>query len=255
MLTTFAKADLRPVLPTITVPTLLLYGTADMRAAPDRQSAAHRHPDLRTRAATRGRPHGQPRGARSVQRRDAAIPPNRAVNTVHPRRLPELTGSGPRSHHTRRLSRRWHSLASPCRGHGARPGTRYCARPGPAPRHGKRGVRRAGADLSCGRRRPGSPVKSATRRARRTCAVKGGMARSAREFSGQGGVVLSELLLECGQRVLLVGGQRHGGILRLDGVGSAADDDHHATRRPDLVGRPGTATSDVADRRTRGAVG
>jgi pimeloyl-ACP methyl ester carboxylesterase len=49
MLTAFAEADLRPVLPTIAVPTLLLYGTEDVRsprAVSDALHAAIPHSDL-----------------------------------------------------------------------------------------------------------------------------------------------------------------------------------------------------------------
>jgi pimeloyl-ACP methyl ester carboxylesterase len=41
MLAAFAEADLRAVLPTITVPTLLLYGTADVRAPRPVAQALH----------------------------------------------------------------------------------------------------------------------------------------------------------------------------------------------------------------------
>jgi pimeloyl-ACP methyl ester carboxylesterase len=49
MLAAFAEADPRAVLPTVTVPTLLLYGASDLRAPrPGRRIAARRHPELRS---------------------------------------------------------------------------------------------------------------------------------------------------------------------------------------------------------------
>ena len=41
MLTHIAQVDLRPVLPRIGVPTLLLYGDADVRASPSVANALH----------------------------------------------------------------------------------------------------------------------------------------------------------------------------------------------------------------------
>jgi pimeloyl-ACP methyl ester carboxylesterase len=57
-----------------TRPMLAAFAEADLRAVLE----------LRACAAARGRPRVQPRGARGVQRRDAAVPPNRAVSTAQP---------------------------------------------------------------------------------------------------------------------------------------------------------------------------
>ena len=75
MLHAIAEADLRPVLPTIDVPTLLLYGAEDARSPLPVAEAMHREIRGSELVVLPGcRTHEQPGSARSLQRRCARVP-------------------------------------------------------------------------------------------------------------------------------------------------------------------------------------
>ena len=75
MLHALAEADLRDVLPTIAVPTLLLYGAEDARSPLPVAEAMHAAiPDLVARGAPGCRPHEQHRDAGGFQRRGPRVP-------------------------------------------------------------------------------------------------------------------------------------------------------------------------------------
>ena len=68
MIRDLGPVDLRPALPRLTVPTLLLYGDADVRAPlPGLGGAACRDPGLAARPATSARPLWSPAGTRAVE--------------------------------------------------------------------------------------------------------------------------------------------------------------------------------------------